>query len=389
MRKFRAFSGVAVVTLVGFLLSCGGSSSTPNPGPAGTAALFVATQGDKKVTSFSVNLSDGTASTQGTPVDTGDFPVAMLLSPKGDAVFLVNRDSADISRYSVQSDGTLKSAGSTQAVGGTNPVGLAADAAGKFLFVVNQGDFAVAGSSSVSVFSISGAGLTAVGNPVGAGDDATGIAVTPDGKYLFVTNRAPGLVRGFAVDANGGLTELTSSPFTAGTAPTGLAITPENSNPSTPVPQFFLYVANAGSSNVSAFEICDKAATECLPEVAGSLLNNVTGSPFSVGTEPVAILITPGTGAYLYVVNKGSNQVSEFKTSPANGVLSALGSATISTGSTPLAIAETAGGQNVFVANSGGSSFSSMIVADTTKGVLDVGGGLITTSGQPVAVAVK
>ena len=390
MRKSRALIGVAVITLVGLLLSCGSSSTNTKPGPSGTAALFVATQGDKKVASFSVNTADGTATAKGTAVDTGDFPTAMLLTPKGDAVFVVNRDSGDISCYSVQSDGTLKAAGTTQVAdfnkpAALNPVGLATADDGKFLFVLSQGVF-TAQDSSVSVFSISGASLSPMGSPVEAGDDATGIAVTPDGKYLFVTNRAAGEILGFTVDGSGGLTRIPGS-FTAGVAPTGLAITPENS--SNPVPQFFLYVANAGSGNVSVFEICDKAAAECLSQVPGALLDNVTGSPFSVGTEPVALLLTPTTGRYLYVVNKGSNQVSEFKTSPANGVISALGSASISTGSTPLAIAETSSHQNVFVANSGGSSVSSMIIADTDTGVLGAGGGLLSTSGVPVAVAVK
>lgn len=387
MGKSRGVLGIAVLALLGVLLSCG-SSSTPAPGPTGTAALFIATQGDKKVSSFSIDLSTGKATAESTPVDTGDFPIAMLITPKGDAVFLVNRDSGDISRYSVQSDGTLKSAGSSQTTGAPNPVALATDQNGTFLFVVNQGPFGVLNSSSISVFKISSsAGLTPAGAPVAVGDDAVAVAVTPDAKYVFVTNRAPGFVRSFAVDGNGGLTEVPGSPFTAGTSPSGLAVTPENSK--NPVPQFFLYVANAGSDNVSVFEICDKGTTECLPQSPGTLLDNVNGSPFAVGTEPVAIALTPTTGTYLYVVNKGSNQISEFKTAPVTGVITALSQTSISTGVTPLAITEASGGQNVFVANSGASSVSSMIVGDTTTGVLGVGSGPITTSNTPVAVAVK
>jgi 6-phosphogluconolactonase len=44
---------------------------------------------------------------------------------------------------------------------------------------------------------------------------------------------------------------------------------------------------------------------------AGGALSAVTGSPFSAGTDPVAVSVDP-TDRFVYVINEGAASVSEF-----------------------------------------------------------------------------
>src|SRR5437764_46962 len=110
------------------------------------------------------------------------------------------------------------------------------------VYVANQA------SNNVSAFSIgAGGGLSAVsGSPFGAGSAPVGVAVTPDGTHVYVVNDVSANVSAFSVGAGGGLTVVSGSPFSTGSYPGGLAVTPDGTH---------LYVPNFGSGTVSAFSI--------------------------------------------------------------------------------------------------------------------------------------
>jgi len=93
--------GVAAV----LLNSCTNSNGT-GPG-SGTGFMWVVTFGDQKVSSYNVSLSTGAAGLTGTSQATGLGPIAIALTPAGDALFVANRDDNTISYYSVNSDGSL------------------------------------------------------------------------------------------------------------------------------------------------------------------------------------------------------------------------------------------------------------------------------------------
>ena len=131
--------------------SCSTSSSTvTNPT---TGYMWVATQGDQMISSYTIDLTTGAASQVGGTIATGLGPIAMAMNPAGTALFVANRDDNTIRSYTVNSDGTLK-AGSSIAVPGKTPVAMAIDPSGTLLFVANQG------SGTVSVFTASGTSLT-------------------------------------------------------------------------------------------------------------------------------------------------------------------------------------------------------------------------------------
>jgi 6-phosphogluconolactonase (cycloisomerase 2 family) len=407
--RFRFLPGLLVSVLLLALSACKTSSSTS---VSGTGALFVATQGDSLVSAYTIDLTTGKLTANGAGVATGTTPSAMLLVPSGSALFIVNSNPAitptvpptpcqlpdgagTISAYTVKSDGTLSPA-SGSATAGLIPLAMATDSGAHFLFVANQGLQCNPASGTISVFSIQDATLTKVSDvqvadPLASSNPGpTAIAVTPDGKFLYVANQFDGTVTGFSVDASGVLTRLTpGATATVGTAPAGIDITPDGG---------FLYVANSGSSNVSAFAICNQVVTSCsIPASPDGALTPVTGSPFSAGLGPASIVAAP-SGKFLFVVDRQSNQISEYKLATGTGELTPNTQASISTGSSPAGAALRVGTTVVsttqgttdylYVPDLGASSMTAYSF-DSTAGILGLLGSPVTTGGQPSAVATK
>src|SRR5438309_2270190 len=251
--KSGSWVGFLILVGLGLLTSCSTKSSTSS----GTGALFVTTQGDALVSPFSVDLRKGSITANGTGVATGVTPSAIVLTPSGDAAFVANRDSNDISRYTVKSDNTLLAvSGNTPA--GVTPVSMAIDSAGHFLFVANRG-------SDGSLTPISG-------SPFSAGVGPLSPAVDHSGKFLYVADRQSNQVSGFSISSSTGiLTALSTPSISTGVSPVWLAIHPGGQ---------FLYVANNGAASISAYTI---------NTTSGVL--GVVGSSFTTGGQPSALAL--------------------------------------------------------------------------------------------------
>lgn len=368
--------GVAAMAAgMGVLIACGNS-----PSSSSTGNLFVTTQGDTSAYAFLANLGNGKLSTNGAKVDTGGAPAAMALTPGGDAAFVANSQCVSgndvcnsVSRYTVNSDGTLSALSGAQAAG-TNPVALAVNPAGNLLFVANQG------SSDISVFSIgSGVALTEVaGSPFPSGANPVSLAVSPSGNFLYVANSVSGVVSAYAIGSSGALTAVPGSPFTGTNTitPAGVTVTP-NGN--------FVFVSNSGSNNVSAFAACIAVSNLC-PAADGSLVE-VSGSPFGAGLKPGPLAVE-SSGNFLYVVDTGSSQVSGFRISTGSGALTPTSPAAASTGGRPVALAIHPDGLWLYTANFGASNITGFEIEATT-GALTPISPLSIAGGQPSALAIK
>ena len=123
----------------------------------------------------------------------------------------------------------------------------------------------------------------------------------------------------------------------------------------TPTPgNAFVYTANAGGNNVSAFANDGTGALTAVP-----------GSPFSVPGQPFGIAATPDK-KFLYVTQFQNNQISSFAISPASGVLTALACPTIPTTDVqPVKIAVNPAGTLLYTANQVGSVTGFTINATT------------------------
>ncbi len=184
--------------------------------------------------------------------------------------------------------------------------------------------------STVSAYSIAASGsLSTVGSPFNTAVPS-GVAVTPDGKYLYVADSTfSGGVSAFSIAANGALSAVPGSPFPAKQGSWGLAIDPDGKH---------LYVANGGAQDISAYSI-----------ESGGSLTAVPGSPFAAGSKPDNLVITPN-GQHLYVANQDSNNMSAFSIA-ADGALSAVSGSPYSAGESPRAVSLTPDGKHLYVAN--------------------------------------
>jgi 6-phosphogluconolactonase len=176
----------------------------------------------------------------------------------------------------------------------------------------------VFGPNSVSAFSIGGTGaLTPVaGSPFATGGTgnlgffaSNRVAASIVGNFLYASNCGSNDVSGFSINtATGTLTAVPGSPFPTGGACAfggAVAVTPNNQ---------FLYVANAVSTNISAFGIG-----------LGGALTPIPGSPFATGGSPDGTKVSPD-GKFLAVALPFSNQLAMFRIASSGALTPVVGS---------------------------------------------------------------
>jgi len=381
--------------------SCMGSNSAP----PNTSFMWVATQGDQMVRAYTISQTNGAINpigANGSAVATGVQPTAMIIAPGSNSMFIVNAGGT-VTAYTVNRNGTLTVAGAAVNTGGSTPVALAADPAGKFLFVANQGTSSDVASGTISVFMIQGTALTPVGNPVSTaitgqvgGSGPSALAVSPVGSYLYVANQFSNNVEEFTFDSTGALTFQNS--YTAGINPSSLAFSRcpgVASNAATATCTVAddnnLFVSNSGSNNLSIFSACIQVSASCsVPN--GTLTEIPSGSPVAAGVGPATVLVDR-TSDFIYAVDRGSSGVSEYQYSPATGVLSPLGAgsggASVFSGGITANIANNTTTFNwIVLTNNGSSSLSPFKVAVTGR-LTAPNSGQFAVQGQPSAILLK
>ncbi len=94
---------------------------------------------------------------------------------------------------------------------------------------------------------------------------------------------------------------LINGPFKTGNEPTAITIDPRG---------MYIYVANGLDSSVTPYR-------HQLATGTPSAVVNVTGSPTnSTDTEPVAIVVDPRVGRFVYTANHLGNSISGFGSTP-------------------------------------------------------------------------
>ena len=411
---------LAMAAIAGFN-SCGSSSKTSI---STTSFMWVATQGDQMVRSYTVSLTNGSISQTGNAVATGHQPTAMALTPDGKTLYIVNPGDSTVGVYAVKSDGSLTASGTPATVGQT-PVALAVDRAGKFLFVANQGTLADNTSGTIFVFPIGSSGGLAMPSqfPTETASDTTGtgptaVAVSPTNfsctvsisgnptaetcSSLYVANQFTNTITGYEyyVDSSNNfhlVAAVPNSPYPAGTNPSGLAFSRcagiSTAAPTAACPTADddnLLVANAGSNNISIFSACIQPSATC--GTPNGSLTEIPSSPVAAGVGPSTMLIDPAAD-FVYAVDRGSNQVSAYKYSPVTGALTSAGSA--STGASAFSGGITANQSNttttfnwIYVTNNGASSLSAFHIG-AAGGLTALAAGTIPIQGQPSAIFLK
>jgi 6-phosphogluconolactonase len=280
---------------------------------------------------------------------------SLTLSQDHSLLFAVNAGSGEVSVFRVHgstlvlSDKVLSE--------GSEPNAIAQH--GNLVYVVNTG-----GSSNVAGFLLEGDHLRYIKNSLTFlstnTSGAASISLSPDGRFLAVTERLTNNIDVFRVLADGKLSPIVTSPsagpgvFSVSFAPKGVAIVSETgpanvtngsavssyeilpngtlSAISTSVPTLgaancwnavtpdgrFVYVSNAGSSTISGFAI---SATGVLSALPGSVVGE---NPNGAGNLDIAV---SADGQFLYTLNSSNGTIGIFAIQK-DGTLSSVGSAT-------------------------------------------------------------
>ena len=135
----------------------------------------------------------------------------------------------------------------------------------------------------------------AVTATVTAGPVPYGVAVTPNGRYAYVTNYSDGTVSVIDTATN----SVTGDPISGFDGPVGVAFSPNGRH---------AYVTNYGESIAgTTVSVIDTALAVTDPA------NAVTGTTITVGSAPSGVAFTPD-GRYAYVTNQGGGTVSVLTT---------------------------------------------------------------------------
>jgi YVTN family beta-propeller protein len=290
-------------------------------------ALFVANGGNDTVSEYALS-GDDTITTIN--LLSGSHPVALSSTQSG-VMYVLNSEANSVcpNSGSISTINTATLAVSNTVCVGVNPIAMVQATGGGRVFVINRGDNSVwvydpSSQTIIATFTTPASGL---------GINATFLAASADGFYIFVVTAGDGIDPGALniIDVNN-FGVLPSVPL--GVKPTYAFVDPNLDR---------LYVTNTGSNTVNVFDASNV---------------NVTGSPaipllatVNVGTTPVSVTALPN-GTRFYVANSGSNDVTDASATS----FAVLNTIPLPSGAGPVWIASEPTSSKVYVANQSASS---------------------------------
>jgi 6-phosphogluconolactonase len=287
----------------------------------------------------------------------------VVVHPSNPFLYAANQNTNTISLFKINSTtGALtevlpRTALVTSSGGvGLSPAVMTMDSAGTFLFVGNQV------TNDVWVYSIGSSGALTFVSSAQVGASPTGLTLAASGSFLYVPVPTFSAIYVFSV-SSGTLTQV-GSPLVVNGGVGQLGIDPNG---------HFLYVPNPSLNTVTVLKI----------ESDGSL---VAGPGlFATGTTPVAA-DTNTTGAFLYVANSGSTNLSQFQVNTTTGTLTTLTASVAGTGTNPESILTDPDAKFIFVINQQSNSITEYTI--NTNGTLATTGNSLQLSVAPRSLSV-
>ena len=325
---------------------CGGFfSSQTTPVTTTGDYLYVGNANNTYLAGFGISSSGTLSVLNNSPYNNGVAAVSLAVTPANS--YLYAGTTNGIYGYTINSDGSIT------VLNSGNP--LAQDLVSTAMQVDSTGGFLLAvgiststQTQSIGIYQIGSAGLlTALtGSPLalytGKGSTATVVAptailITPNNSYVYASLGTLGvqvltLGTGGALSTGSAATILPPLSTSTSPADAGVASDPNS---------LFLFVAEL-NTGLREFSIG-----------TGGSLKEVSGSPYAVGTGPTSVIMD-ATGSYLYVANKGSNNISAYTLTAASGKLTAVAGQPFSSGGLlPIGLAKDNSKKYIAVINSG------------------------------------
>jgi 6-phosphogluconolactonase len=368
MRRIEALCGLLVLVLAGcdFFVPQTGGGGGGNTGDY----LYVGNGNNRYIAGFGVSSTGSLSVLTGSPYNNGVAAISLAVTPGN--TFLYAGTTSGIFVYAINSDGsiTVQNGGNITAQD-VVPTAMQVDSTGAYLLATGISTSYQAQAIGIYQIDSSTGVLTALtGSPLalytGKASTATvltptAILITPNNSYVYVSLASLG-VQVLTLGSGGALSTGSAAtilpPFSTSSSPAdyGLASDPNSK---------FLFV---GEFNTGL---------RVLSIGANGSLNEVSGSPYAVGTGAAGVVLD-STGSYVYVANKGSNSISGFTLTAASGRLTAIsGSPFSSGGQLPIALVNDNSKKYLAVINagsngSGGNSDLQLFKFDAvTDGKLD------------------
>ncbi len=281
--------------------------------------LYVVNRDDNTVVQFAIG-SDGKLYPQATVNTPGGFPVGVAINPAGTFLYVVDTyqpgytdatpGPGAVVVYPLSASGKM---GTPIANGdvpyfpvGFAPIGANVLANGSTLYVVSRG-----GGTQLGRVYIFNAGSTGTLTPVGAGFVPAGtapnaIASDPGGRWVYVTDGAVNQLIGYTAASSGMLTPIINGPYKTDRFPISVTVDPRG---------YYIYVANFNASTISAYAIDQGSGSPS--QISG------TGT-YTTGGEPSCVIVEPALGRYVYTANFLDNTVTAYQLSPNTGQLTGV-----------------------------------------------------------------
>ena len=345
MRVTRFFLLAGISALLFSACDSNGGPNNGNRGTVGpgTTATYVAFADSTHLNVESINPNGTLTAILGSPYTPGGTqPYILGDTPDGKYIYVVNGGSNSVTQYSIATDGTLKTIQADVQTGAT-PVSIAIDSQERFAAVADKGD----GTVTLYRIDSSTGALTRFASTFSTGNNP--VAVTIHNTFVYAV--APTSIAVAQIDTvNLSISVVQGSPFSAGAAGT-LA---------------------GGSAGVQLY-----ALDTTNNRVQNYTLDISTGEPtigtsIAAGTQPTAALQVL-SGKFLYVANQGSNNISAYSIDPNTGALTAISGSPFTAGTKPTSLAFDPVNNLLLVGNSGSSDIS-IYAVNTTTGVLQVSG---------------
>lgn len=237
------------------------AAATIGAAPAPAATLYSTQRDANAVSQYHLGAGGQLEALSPGIVGANQKPSGVATGPDGKSAYAINAGSNDISQYDVAPSGRLSAKSpfdyplAPEIAGGTP--GIAVAPGGAYLYAVGT-QSASPFLAGVMQFSVDSTGqLTVLSPPLLALSDPVDIAVHPTLPKLYVSSKSGKKIQVMTIGSDGKLKNA-ASPSTTIT-PTGIAITPDGR---------FLYAAGTGSSSVAGFSI--DQTTGALTEISGS-----------------------------------------------------------------------------------------------------------------------
>jgi 6-phosphogluconolactonase len=320
------------------------ASGGNNPVAMATSAdyvnLYVVNQASNNVVHFSISGSG--VLTQKDVVTTSASPVAVAVNAAGTYLYVASGPNPSVLTVYPLSSGTIGAAAATVPLtlpdytGDTIvPSGVFALDSGGAVYVsaydqsaYNPGGTTTSTANPGWVFGYtvgSGGALTlSSGSPYKAGVKPSALVADPTSRFLYVTDFASNEVIGYTIQGGSDLVFLINGPFKTGNEPNAVTIDPRGK---------YMYITNGLDSTVSAYVIDLTTGTP-------SAAVNVSGSQTNAtDTTPVAVIVDPSIGTFVYTANNVGNSISGFTLNPNTGALQSTQSTPYPSGNAPTALA--------------------------------------------------